>query len=117
MREHGGFEHNRQSLRIVEELEEKYPGFRGLNLSWEVREGLIKHQITYDQPGPAQRLFGQVTFAGGADANLADALIYNSHDSDDGLVPPFVRKETNARGAPFCRCFALSAQGLWRVAA
>jgi putative nucleotidyltransferase with HDIG domain len=51
MREHGGFEHNRQSLRIVEELEEKYPGFRGLNLTWEVREGLIKHQTTYDQPG------------------------------------------------------------------
>ncbi len=44
MRGHGGFEHNRQSLRIVEELEEKYPGFRGLNLTWEVREGLLKHQ-------------------------------------------------------------------------
>src|ERR1035441_8299144 len=44
MREHGGFEHNRQSLRIVEELEEKYPGFRGLNLTWEVREGLLKHR-------------------------------------------------------------------------
>src|ERR1700691_1703243 len=52
MREHGGFEHNRQSLRIVEELEEKYPGFRGLNLSWEVREGLLKHETSYDQPGP-----------------------------------------------------------------
>src|SRR5665213_4342832 len=51
MRAHGGFEHNRQSLRIVEELEEKYPGFGGLNLTWEVREGLIKHQSTYDQPG------------------------------------------------------------------
>src|SRR5271156_2284614 len=51
MREHGGFEHNRQSLRIVEELEEKYPGFRGLNLTWEVREGLIKHRTSYDQPG------------------------------------------------------------------
>src|SRR4249920_3206429 len=44
MKEHGGFEHNRQSLRIVEELEQKYPSFHGLNLSWEVREGLRKHQ-------------------------------------------------------------------------
>jgi len=51
MREHGGFEHNRQSLRIVEELEEKYPGFRGLNLTWEVREGLLKHETAYDLPG------------------------------------------------------------------
>src|SRR3954451_3755508 len=45
MRGHGGFEHNRQSLRIVEELEQKYPGFPGLNLTWEVREGLMKHSF------------------------------------------------------------------------
>src|SRR4029077_5134028 len=51
MRGHGGFEHNRQSLRIVEELEQKYPDFSGLNLSWEVREGLAKHQTAYDHPG------------------------------------------------------------------
>src|SRR4029077_1766004 len=44
MKRHGGFEHNRQSLRIVEEIEQKYPRFIGLNLSWEVREGLAKHQ-------------------------------------------------------------------------
>src|SRR5213594_1588439 len=43
MKTHGGFEHNQQSLRVVEELEQKYPGFRGLNLTWEVREGLAKH--------------------------------------------------------------------------
>src|SRR6478672_5816849 len=43
MKGHGGFEHNRQSLRVVEELEQKYPGFSGLNLTWEVREGLVKH--------------------------------------------------------------------------
>src|SRR5512141_2042032 len=48
MRGHGGFEHNRQSLRIVEELEQKYPGFSGLNLTWEVREGLMKHHTAYD---------------------------------------------------------------------
>src|SRR5262249_142240 len=50
MKGQGGFEHNRQSLRIVEELEQKYPRFRGLNLSWEVREGLVKHYTAYDHP-------------------------------------------------------------------
>src|SRR5262252_859088 len=51
MKGHGGFEHNRQSLRIVEELEQKYPRFPGLNLTWEVREGLSKHNTAYDRPG------------------------------------------------------------------
>src|SRR5216684_5822482 len=50
MRGHGGFEHNRQSLRTVEELEQKYPLFHGLNLTWEVREGLVKHYTAYDHP-------------------------------------------------------------------
>jgi dGTPase len=84
MRGHGGFEHNRQSLRIVEELEEKYPGFRGLNLTWEVREGLLKHERRYELPGrhgfaaKSPSLEAQI-------ANLADELIYASHDLDDGL--------------------------------
>lgn len=51
MQGHGGFEHNRQSLRIVEQLETRYPGFPGLNLSFEVREGIAKHTTTYDTPG------------------------------------------------------------------
>src|SRR5438270_4253900 len=50
MAPHGGFEHNAQSLRIVDVLEERYPTFRGLNLSWEVREGLVKHSTRYDRP-------------------------------------------------------------------
>ncbi len=50
MKGHGGFEHNRQSLRIVEELEQKYPRFSGLNLTWEVREGLARHYTAYDHP-------------------------------------------------------------------
>src|SRR5450432_4798204 len=50
MKGHGGFEHNRHSLRIVEELEQKYPLFPGLNLTWEVREGLVKHYTAYDHP-------------------------------------------------------------------
>ena len=48
MRDHGGFNHNTQSLRLVEELEERYPGFPGLNLTWEVREGIVKHTTEYD---------------------------------------------------------------------
>src|SRR2546429_876978 len=55
MKDRGGFEHNRQSLRVVEELEQKYPGFPGLNLSWEVREGLAKHETSYDLPGSRDR--------------------------------------------------------------
>jgi dGTPase len=85
MREHGGFEHNRQSLRIVEELEEKYPGFRGMNLSYEVREGLIKHQTSYDQPGPFKGFSAKSPSLEAQIANLADELIYGSHDLDDGL--------------------------------
>src|SRR6056297_545045 len=51
MQKFGGFEHNRQSLRIVEILEKRYPGFDGLNLSWETREGIIKHSSDYDAAG------------------------------------------------------------------
>ena len=85
MRAHGGFEHNRQSLRIVEELERKYPDFRGLNLSWEVREGLIKHQTSYDQPGARKGFSAKSPSLEAQIANVADELIYNSHDLDDGL--------------------------------
>src|SRR6202167_112397 len=85
MREHGGFEHNRQSLRIVEELEEKYPGFRGLNLSWEVREGLLKHETSYDQPGLRKGFTAKSPSLEAQICNLADELIYGSHDLDDGL--------------------------------
>jgi dGTPase len=85
MRTHGGFEHNRQSLRIVEELEEKYPAYRGLNLTWEVREGLIKHQSTYDQPGLRKGFSAKSPSLEAQIANLADELIYGGHDLDDGL--------------------------------
>jgi dGTPase len=85
MRGYGGFEHNRQSLRIVEELEEKYPGFRGLNLTWEVREGLLKHQSSYDQPGARRSFPARSPSLEAQIANLADELIYSSHDLEDGL--------------------------------
>jgi dGTPase len=107
MREHGGFEHNRQSLRIVEELEQKYPGFRGLNLSWEVREGLIKHQTSYDQPGPRKDFSARSPSLEAQIANVADELIYNSHDLDDGLDASLLSEANLEREA---RVFAQAAR-------
>jgi dGTPase len=89
MREFGGFEHNLQSLRVVDELEERYASFRGLNLTFETREGILKHCsvknarelgdigrrfLARHQPGLEAQL-----------ANLADEIAYNNHDVDDGL--------------------------------
>jgi dGTPase len=85
MKDHGGFDHNQQSLRVVETLERRYPGFPGLNLSYEVREGIVKHETEYDVSSaqrfePHQRglLEAQI-------ANAADEIAYNAHDLDDGL--------------------------------
>jgi dGTPase len=85
MRKHGGFEHNKQSLRIVEELEQKYPGFRGLNLTWEVREGLMKHSRGNEHPARAEGLKANCSSLEAQVANLADEIAYYSHDLDDGL--------------------------------
>jgi len=85
MAEHGGFDHNKQSLRIVTELEHRYPEFSGLNLTWEVREGIVKHETEYDvsdaedyEPEKRGHLEAQI-------ANVADELAYTAHDLDDGL--------------------------------
>jgi dGTPase len=85
MRAHGGFEHNRHSLRIVEELEQKYPMFSGLNLSWEVREGLVKHYTAFDHPGKRKGFAAKNSSLEAQVANLADEITYYSHDLDDGL--------------------------------
>ena len=87
MAQDGGFEHNRQSLRVVDELEERYPGFNGLNLSWEVREGIIKHSSPYDRPVEvmAEFLPGVVPTIEAQLINFADEIAYNNHDIDDGL--------------------------------
>jgi dGTPase len=85
MKDHGGFEHNRQSLRVVEELEQKYPGFAGLNLTWEVREGLAKHKTSYDHPGARQGFEAKSASLEAQVANLSDEITYYSHDLDDGL--------------------------------
>ena len=85
MADDGGFDHNRQSLRIVTELERRFPEFPGLNLTWEVREGIVKHETEYDvadaqgyDPELRGHLEAQI-------ANAADELAYSAHDLDDGL--------------------------------
>ena len=85
MKDFGGFDHNKQSLRIVTELEQRYPEFPGLNLTWETREGMVKHESEYDltdarefNPELRGNLETQI-------CNAADELAYTTHDLDDGL--------------------------------
>src|SRR6185312_3900734 len=97
MREYGGFEHNLQSLRVVDELEDRYAEFRGLNLTFECREGILKHCsvrnarelgevgerfLQRHQPGLEAQL-----------ANLADEIAYNNHDVDDGVRAGLLKLE------------------------
>ncbi|MFA5928050.1 MAG: dNTP triphosphohydrolase, partial [Candidatus Margulisiibacteriota bacterium] len=79
----GGFEHNQQSLRVVEVLEKKYPGFNGLNPTYELMAGLRKHQTPWDVPNAALDLEGPSIEA--QCVNMADEVAYNSHDLDDGF--------------------------------
>ena len=94
MQDFGGFEHNLQSLRVVDYLEERYPQYDGLNLTFETREGILKHcsranalKLEAQEPyGVAARfLTGLQTSLEGQLANLADAIAYNAHDLDDGV--------------------------------
>jgi dGTPase len=107
MKEYGGFEHNLQSLRVVDELEEKYADFPGLNLTFETREGILKHCsgknamelgelgerfLKKQQPS----LEAQLT-------NLADEIAYNSHDVDDGLRAELIHIDQLNEVPLFCR--------------
>ena len=89
MRESGGFEHNLQSLRVVDQLEERYGAFDGLNLTFETREGILKHctQANAKLLGDVGERFlqGQSPSLEAQLANLADEIAYNNHDVDDGL--------------------------------
>jgi dGTPase len=89
MRDHGGFEHNLQSLRVVDVLEERYAEFDGLNLTFEAREGILKHcsrRNARELGAVAERfLSGTQPSLEAQLANLADELAYNNHDVDDGL--------------------------------
>src|SRR5712691_4861076 len=84
MRDHGGFEHNRQSLRVVELLENAYPDFPGLNLTFEVCEGLQKHQGLYGATSPGGEKYKCPSLEAQI-ANLADEITYYSHDLDDAV--------------------------------
>jgi dGTPase len=94
MKPHGGFEHNLQSLRVVDRLEERYPQFDGLNLSFETREGILKHcslanarLLEEREPEGVARRFldGTQPSLEAQLCNLADAIAYNAHDVDDGV--------------------------------
>jgi dGTPase len=94
MREYGGFEHNLQSLRVVDELEERYADFHGLNLTFECREGILKHCSLFNakQLGEIGLRFINRTQPGleAQLANIADEIAYNNHDVDDGLRSGFI---------------------------
>ncbi len=99
---YGGFEHNLQSLRVVDQLEERYPRFDGLNLSFETREGILKHcsranaeRIEAREPGGVGRRFLDRTQPSleAQLCNLADEIAYNAHDVDDGLRSGLITME------------------------
>jgi dGTPase len=93
MKDHNGFDHNYQSYRIVEKLENRFPDFRGLNLTWEVREGMLKHETVYDRshvtdfdPHLRPTLEAQIV-------NYADEIAYTTADLDDGLRSGMITPE------------------------
>lgn len=85
MQEHGGFEHNKQSLRIVKLLEKRYPEFRGLNLTWEVLEGISKHTKDTENPILQNEGFRYPSLEAQV-VDCADGIAYNAHDLDDGIT-------------------------------
>ena len=107
MKEHGGFEHNLQSLRVVDVLEERYGGFDGLNLCFETREGILKHCSLENakQLGDVGRRFIERTQPSleAQLANLADEIAYNNHDIDDGLRSGLLTIEQMMTINPFRR--------------
>jgi len=98
LRAHGGFEHNLQSIRVVDLLEDRYPQFPGLNLSFETREGILKHCSRHnaEQLGDLGERFllGLQPSLEAQIANLADEVAYNNHDVDDGLRAGLLDLET-----------------------
>ncbi|MEP7357220.1 MAG: deoxyguanosinetriphosphate triphosphohydrolase [Anaerolineales bacterium] len=100
---HGGFDHNKQSLRIVTKLEQRYPQWPGLNLTWEVREGIVKHETEYDVSDAKEYDADKRGHLEAQIANAADELAYTAHDLDDGI-------RSNLIGPP-----ELAGLGLWEL--
>ncbi|MBI3312246.1 MAG: deoxyguanosinetriphosphate triphosphohydrolase [Candidatus Omnitrophica bacterium] len=90
MKSRGGFNHNLQALRLVDLLEERYPSFPGLNLSWEVREGLNKHRVSL--PGFPKKLPANLSLEAQV-VNIADEIAYDHHDLDDGITSGLIRED------------------------
>ncbi len=90
MKGYGGFEHNRQGLRVVDWLEQRYPGFKGLNLTWEVREGILKHTSAYDHPQFEEFKKHKSPTLEAQVVDVADEIAYDSHDLDDGITSGFI---------------------------
>jgi len=94
MHRYGGFNHNLQGLRVVDILEERYPDFPGLNLTWEVREGMLKHSSTFDKAGYLKELSPDESATLEAQVvDLADEVAYDNHDLDDGLTSGLINED------------------------
>jgi len=109
----GGFNHNRQSLRVVDFLERRYPDFPGLNLTYEVREGIIKHetwspQILTDEFPPDDKPTLEAALV-----DIADSIAYNSHDVDDGLSSGILDR-TDMEQVPIFKDAVRESEILWR---
>lgn len=94
MKDHGGFNHNLQSLRVADILEERYPNFKGLNLTWETREGIVKHSSSFDR-SVALKEFGRYVSSSLETqvVDIADEIAYDNHDLDDGLTSGLIKEE------------------------
>ena len=93
MSKQGGFNHNLQGLRVVDYLEERYPNFPGLNLTWEVREGIVKHSTIFDKPTRIKELAPkEMPTLETQVVDIADEIAYNNHDLDDGLTSGLIKE-------------------------
>lgn len=91
MQDHGGFEHNAQGLRVVDILEERYHDFPGLNLTQEVRDGIMKHSTRYDHPAASGA--GEGTILEIQVVDIADEIAYDNHDLDDGITSGLIKED------------------------
>lgn len=105
MADHGRFEHNRQSLRIVDYLEHPYPGFRGLNLTRAVRVGLARHETRYDAPGPTGFDDAPLAPLEGQLVDLSDEIAYTSSDLQDALAAGWITLDQLGRSALWRRAW------------